>query len=159
MTTKADFNAEEWQRVADGPALAGLIVIAAQRGGTIRETVQMSKAYQEARKEHGDSDLLGEIVATAPQLDPKQFESAQALRAEGLQRIRDAVALLESKATADDVDAYRQFALTVAQRAAEADKSGGFLGIGGERVTDAESAALDELAEALGAERPAPEAG
>ncbi len=43
--------------------------------------------------------------------------------------------------------------LTVAERAAERTKSGGVLGIGGERVSDAERAALDELAAALGVER------
>jgi hypothetical protein len=153
MTTKADFNAEEWEQVLEGPALAGLIVITAQRGGTIRESVQMAKAYTEARKEHAGSDLLSEIVAQPPTVDPRQFESAAQLRSEGLQRIRDAVALLEPKAEPADVEAYKRFVLTVAERAAEATKSGGVLGIGGERVSEAESAALDELAVALGTER------
>lgn len=153
MTTKADFNAQEWEQVLEGPALAGLIVITAQRGGTIRESVQMAKAYTEARKEHAESDLLSEIVAQPPTVDPRQFESAERLRSEGLQRIRDAVAVLEPKAETEDVDAYKRFVLTVAERAAEATKSGGVLGIGGERVSEAESAALDELAVALGTER------
>ncbi len=153
MATKADFNAEEWQQVAEGPAIAGLVVIAAQRGGTIRESIQMAKVYTEARKDHGDSDLLGELVATPPQLDAKQFNSAEELRTEGLQRIRDAVALLESKASAEDVEAYRKFSLAVAQRAAEAHKSGGFLGIGGEAVSNDEAKALDQVAEALGTTR------
>jgi hypothetical protein len=153
MTTKADFNAEEWEQVLEAPALAGLIVITAQRGGTIRESVQMAKAYTEARKEHAGSDLLGEIVAQPPTVDPRQFESAEQLRSEGLQRIRDAVGLLEPKAEPEDLEAYKRFVLTVAERAAEATKSGGVLGIGGERVSDAESAALDELAAALGTAR------
>jgi hypothetical protein len=153
MTTKADFNGKEWDQILQAPALAGLIVIAAQRGGTIRETVQMAKAYNEARKEHGGSDLLSEIVSRPPTVDARQFESAEQLRSEGLQRIRDAVALLEPKAEPGDVEVYKGFALTVAERAAEATKSGGVLGIGGERVSDAESAALDEIAAALGTTR------
>jgi hypothetical protein len=40
--------------------------------------------------------------------------------------------------------------VTVATRAAEADKSGGVLGVGGERVSDAERGALDRIREALG---------
>lgn len=153
MTTKADFNAEEWEQVLEAPALAGLIVITAQRGGTIREGVQMAKAYTEARKEHSESDLLSEVVSQPPTVEPRQFESAEQLRSEGLQRIRDAVALLEPKAEPGDVEAYKRFVLTVAERAAEATKSGGVLGIGGERVSEAESAALDELAAALGTAR------
>ncbi len=153
MTTKADFNADEWQRITEGPALAGMVVIAAQKGGTIRESVQMAKAYTEAREHHGDSDLIGELVATPPQLESKEFNSAEELRTEGLQRIRDSVAMLESKATPEEVDAYRAFSITVAERAAEAHKSGGFLGIGGERVSADESQALDQVAEALGTTR------
>jgi len=153
MTTKAEFNAEEWQQVAEGPALAGLIVIAAQRGGTIRESVHMARAYTEARKLHGDTDLLGEVVAAPPAIDTKRFQTHEALRNTGLARIRDGVALLEAKATPEELEEYRRFTLTVAQAAAEADKSGGFLGIGGERVSEAENAALDQIAEALGTAR------
>lgn len=152
MATKADFDAFEWQTVVEGPALAGLIVIAAQRGGTIRESVAMAKAYAEAEKAHGGHDLLGTIASKAPQLDPREFSSLEELNAEGADRIRNAVATLEGKATPDELDAYRQFTLTVATRAAEADKSGGFLGVGGERISDAERAALDRIREALGLE-------
>jgi hypothetical protein len=153
MTTKADFNAEDWETIVEGPAIAGMIVVMAERGGTIRETVEIAKAYAEARKEHAGSDLLGEIVSSQPSADPREIDSAEQLRSEGVQRIRDAVALLESQGAAEDVDAYKRFALTVAERAAERTKSGGTLGVGGERVSEAESAALDEIAAALGTER------
>jgi hypothetical protein len=154
MTTKADFNAEEWSQLAGAPALAGFIVISAQRGGTIRETVAMSKAYAEAKKEHGDSDLLGELVSTAPQANLGEMKTTEDLRLQGLASLRDAVALLAAKATPEEVEDYRAFTLTVAQRAAEADKSGGVFGIGGERVTDAEREALAAVAEALGTQPP-----
>jgi hypothetical protein len=154
MTTKAEFNAEEWEQVVRTPALAALTVIAAQRGGSLRESLAAGKAYTEAREEH-ESDLIGEIAATPPSLKPGEFSSKEDLRMGALERVREAVALLESKATLEEVDAYKQFTLSVAQRAAEADKSGGVLGIGGERVSDAEREALRELAEALGTEPPA----
>ena len=60
-----------------------------------------------------------------------------------------------AKASPEELDAYKRFTLTVAERAAQADKSGGVLGIGGERVSESESAALDEIAATLGVERPA----
>jgi hypothetical protein len=40
--------------------------------------------------------------------------------------------------------------MTVAQAAAAAHKEGGFLGIGGKQVSDAENQALDEISSALG---------
>lgn len=154
MTTKADFNGEEWTTVAEAPALAGLIVVTAQRGGTIRESLAIGKAYAEAKQQHGDSDLLGELVSAAPRIEPKQFSSPQDLRLRGAEKLREAVDLVEAKATAEEAEAYRGFAMTVAQRAAEADKSGGVLGIGGERVSQAEREALAEVAAALGTEPP-----
>lgn len=41
MTKKADFNADEWAKVVEGPLLAGMQVITADRGGTIRESMAM----------------------------------------------------------------------------------------------------------------------
>jgi hypothetical protein len=40
--------------------------------------------------------------------------------------------------------------MTVAQAVASAHKEGGFLGIGGKQITDAENQALDEISTALG---------
>lgn len=159
MTTKAEFNAEEWAELAGAPAIAGFIVITSQKGGTIRETMAMGKAYAEAKKEHGDSGLLGELVATPPQPDLKGLENQQELRVQGLAKLRGAIELLESRATAEEVDEYRAFCLAVAERAAAADKSGGVLGVGGERVTDAEREALAAVAEALGTQPPELPAG
>ena len=53
MTAKADFTEEEWQQVLEAPPSAGLVVIASDRGGSIRETFSMAKAYAEAHKKPG----------------------------------------------------------------------------------------------------------
>jgi hypothetical protein len=153
MTTKAEFNAEEWDTIARAPALAGLIVIASQRGGTIRESLAMAKVYKEAQKSHGSGDLLGDLVSSAPNLDAREFSSKEDMHTTGLQKITEAVELVKAKASAEELADYRGFAMSIAEHAAEADKSGGFLGIGGERVTGKEEAALDEIAAALGTER------
>ena len=51
MTTKSEFNADEWERVARGPALAGVMVALADRGGTFRESLALGKAYAAAKRE------------------------------------------------------------------------------------------------------------
>jgi len=145
MTKKADFNAEEWSLVLEAPPLGGLIVITAQRGGTMRESISLGKAYAEARSAHGNSELLDAIVAERPEMEPKKYGSMEELRGQGLDRIREAVALLEQKATPDEVDDYKRFVVGLAERAAHAHKSGGFLGIGGEEVSDAEREAMDQI--------------
>jgi hypothetical protein len=156
MTGKADFTDEEWEQILQGPPTAGLIVITAQRGGSFRESFSMAKAYSEARRQHGDSELLDTIASTKPEVDHTRYHSPEELKEHGLGHLRDAVALLEQKATPEEVDDYKRFVINLAQRVAEAHKEG-FLGLSGERVSDAEREAIEEIAGALGtgSEQPA----
>ena len=149
MTGKSDFTDEEWEQILQGPPTAGLIVITAQRGGSFRESFSMAKAYSEARRQHGDSELLDTIASTKPEVDHTRYHSPEELREHGLAHLRDAVALLEQKATPEEVDDYKRFVINLAQRVAEAHKEG-FLGLSGERVSDAEREAIEEIAQALG---------
>jgi hypothetical protein len=144
MTTKAAFTPEEWRAVLEGPPSAGMIVIMASRGGMFRETMAMAKAYAEARAQHGQSELLDEIVAAKPKADHTRYHSADELRDNGLRHLRTAVALLETKATAEEVDEYRRFVLTVADKVAVAHREDG------QRVSPAEAEAIDQIAAALG---------
>jgi hypothetical protein len=144
MTTKAAFAPEEWTVVLEGPSTAGMIVITAAHGGTFRETIAMSKAYTEARGEHGESELLDEIVAAKPKVDHTRYHSPEELRDNGLGHIRDAMALLESKATAEERDEYRHFVLTLANKVASAHREHG------QDVSPAEAEAIQQITAALG---------
>ena len=149
MTGKASFTPEEWTLILEGPPSAGLIVVTAQRGGSFRESIAMAKAYIEARKHHGESELLDEIVAAKPEHDHTRYHSAEELKQAGLGHLRDAVGLLESKATPEEVEDYRRFVLTLADKVASAHREGG------QAVSDAERAAIKEIAGALGTVAPA----
>jgi hypothetical protein len=149
MTGKADYTEEEWKLLREAPTSAGLLVIQADRGGVIRETFSMAKAYADERREHGASQLLDDIVSEKPEVDRTRFQSAEDLRASLLQHIRDAVSLLDGKATPEELAEYRQFLTNVAGRVAEAHREG-FLGMSGDRVSDAEQQALAEIADAAG---------
>jgi hypothetical protein len=140
MTTSADFTPEEWETVREGPTSAGMIVSTADRGGTFREVFAIAKAYTEARQEHGDSELLDELVSHKPEMDRTKAHSTEELKEHGLQRISDAVALVEQKATAQELDDYRRFVVSLAQRVAAAKSD----------VSDAETAAIAEIEAALG---------
>jgi hypothetical protein len=145
MTNKASFSPEEWKVVLEGPPAAGLMVITAAHGGTFRETFAMSKAYTEARAEHGESELLDEIVSAKPKADHTRYHSADELRDGSLGHLRDAMALLESKATAEERDDYRRFVITLANKVAAAHEEHG------QSVSPAEAAAIQQITEALGA--------
>jgi hypothetical protein len=143
VTRRADFTEEEWERVLEGPTTAGMIVLMAERGGSIRESFSMAKAYTEARRRHGESELLDEVVSSKPKVDRTKHRSLEELREHGLGELHDAVRLLERKATPEEVDDYRRFALGLAERVAAAHREGG------QQVSDAERVAIDQIEAAL----------
>jgi hypothetical protein len=148
MTDKAAFNAEEWDKLLEVPALAALRVIAADRGGTIRESLSLGRVYADARSSTDDA-LLEAIVSSAPHVDPQGLKDPGALEARLHESAREALRILDEKATPEEVEAYRQFVVKVADTVAHAHKEGGFLGIGGKEVSESEQAALDDLAATL----------
>jgi hypothetical protein len=150
MTKKADFNAEEWSMVVEGPLLAGMRVITADRGGTIRESLAMGQVYAQARQRHGESELLDDLVSSPPALDQERLRGAGDLGGASTEGLRDALAILEQKASLEEVEAYKRFVASVAEAAAKAHKEGGFIGIGGKQVSESEQAALDEIEATLG---------
>ena len=163
MTTKAEFNADEWSRVLLGPFMAGLTLVTAERGGTLRESMEIARAYAEERQDPDAPELTREIVADRPAVDPQRFAppsgeraTPEDLRARGHEVLRDALGVLEGKADPEEVEAYKRFCLEIAERVAERTKSGGMMGVGAKSVSDAEQAALDELGATLGI---SPEAG
>jgi hypothetical protein len=145
MTAKADFTPEEWDLILEGPPSAGLIVSTAERGGTFREAFSIAKAYTEARKRHGESQLLDEIASAKPEVDRSRHGSVEELKEHALGRIREAVGLLELKASAEEVDDYRGFVLAVAERVAAAKTEEG-----DQPATESERAAIAEIGAAMG---------
>ena len=151
MTTKADFTPQDWELVLEGPPSAGMIVATAQRGGTLRESLSMAKAYTQAREHHGQSELLDEIVAAKPKLDHTRYRSMEELREHSLAHLRDAVALVERQASPQELDDYRQFIVHLAEKVAGAHREGGH---GEGPVSEAEQEAIAAIAQAVGAAAP-----
>jgi hypothetical protein len=145
MTTKSDFTTEEWQLILEAPPSAGVIVVTAQRGGSFREAIAIAKSYAEARQQHGESELLDEIVAAKPERDHTHNRSAEELKQHGLQHLHDSVAVLEGKATAVEVEEYRRFIITLSHNVAAAHREHG------QDVSESEQAAINDIAGALGA--------
>jgi hypothetical protein len=141
MTAKSAFSPADWQTVLEGPPTAGLIVITAAHGGTIA----MAGAYTEARREHGDSELLDEIVAAKPKLEHNRFHSPDELKEHGLAQLREAVSLVGKTATAEELNDYRHFVVTLADKVAAAHREHG------QSVSPAEAAAIQDITTAVGA--------
>jgi hypothetical protein len=141
MTGKADFTEEEWNTLRQGPPSAGMIVLISSKGGSFRETWALAKTFAEARKQHGESELLDALVADKP--DTPRFHSPEEADEKGLELLRQAVALVRGKAP-DDVEGYKGFVLEVARRVAEAHKEGE------QAVSPEEQEAIGKIESALG---------
>jgi hypothetical protein len=145
MTGRAAFTEQEWKTILEGPPSAGMIVITAGRGGTIRETLAIGKTYAEARQQHGSSELLDAIVAAKPEIDHTHYRSFEELKQHGLEHLRDAVEVLGAKATAEELADYRRFVLALAEKVAAAHREDGVA------VSPPEEAAIGEISTSLGA--------
>jgi len=103
-----------------------------------------AKTFAEARKQHGESELLDALVAEKP--DVPRYHSAEEAEQAGLSRLAEAVALVQQKATPDELESYKQFTLSVAQRVAEAHEEEG------EPVSQAERDAIERIKGTLGSD-------
>src|SRR5215208_4285304 len=103
MTEQTDFSPDEWELVTEAPPGAGLVVALASRGGSFRESFSMAKAYVETRDHYGASELLDAIVGTKPKVDRSHRGSYPEVEEYRLKRLRQAVEVLEVKATPEEI--------------------------------------------------------
>jgi hypothetical protein len=124
MAGKADFTEQEWETLQKGVTGSALLVSLADRGffDTFKEVGAISKHLKEAR-EKSPSQLVKEVAeirgtgfGLTAKPDEVETETTQALSA--------AVSTLQAKAP-DEVDAYRNLVLEVAQSVAAAAKDVG----------------------------------
>lgn len=163
MTTKADFSSAEWEVLRDAPHLVVLAVALAGASGffgSIAEAMAPSGIIRDALQ--GSNQLLREVCekeeATSSIESIKNLAKASgdfagiqaALRKEAIDKSRAAIDLLRQKGAPEDMAAYRDFLIRLGDKVANAAKEGGFLGFGGERVSEHERTLLAELAEAVG---------
>jgi hypothetical protein len=167
MANKEQFTAEEWNALRGTPHTVALAVAMSGASGivgSIKEAVASSASLVEAMK--GDNEFLRAVCAREeigeaqkslraglPQIERTDFTVAkEKVEALALDQVREAVAILQRKAPAD-VASYRSFVRGLGERVANAAKEGGFLGFGGDRVSDGERQMLAGLDAALGVTR------
>jgi hypothetical protein len=158
MTTKADYTAEEWDLLTRGPITASMAIVAASPSGpigVIQELSAVGRALQEASQSGEPNALINALVSDVkagyrPSGMREQGQQPEEIKDLALQTCQEIAALLARKAPVPEAEGFKRWLLTAAQQAAEAAKEGGFLGIGGVRVSAAEQAVLAELAGRLG---------
>ena len=160
MATKTDFTAEEWQQIQRAPFMAGLAVVAASPSGpfgVVKELFAVGKKLGEVKTQGTSNDLIkalvGDIEAGAKDLSaPAELKGKrpEEVKSYAIESVRQVAALIDKKTKPDEAQGFKQWLVSVAQKVAEAAKEGGFLGIGGTRVSEAEAATIKELSTSLG---------
>ena len=157
MTTKADYTPEEWTLLMQAPMMAALNVIAASPSGPIgvvQEMMVVTKAALGAVEKASGNELIAAVAAefkeTKGDTAKPEGLKAEELKSRSLEHLRQVAALLGQKSNPEEATAFKGWLVEMAGNVASAAKEGGFMGIGGTAVTEAETAALKEVAEALG---------
>ncbi len=140
--------------------MAGIAVSAAQPSGLwglLKESFASGTALVTAKMDPGSNPLIKAVVA--------DFESGRSIardgvkaqltgskpgeiKAKSIETLRQAGAVIDAKAR-DDAAVFKGWLRQISQHVAEAATEGGFLGIGGVRVSESEKATLTEISSAL----------
>ena len=160
MTSRSAYSDDEWGLLVGLPQSVMIAASAAETDGG-RRTLAESEAGLDAIAAGRDSgnplvrDVATELVERVGDPDTGA-ESAvvplpdrEAGLAEVLTRARGAATLLTARAGPGDAAAYKHWLVGIAEQVVEAARSGGFLGIGGERVSESERRFVEELSTIL----------
>jgi hypothetical protein len=163
MAKQEAFTTDEWTLLRLAPSLISGGMAAADPSGifsSIKEAAAGASGMAEAFKANSALELFGALAAdrSIPGMpDPKSLlgegtreQQMATFKGNVLARVSSAVELVAKKASPAEADAYRQMLVSVANKAAEASKEGGFLGFGGVRVSEKEQAFIAEVKKAAG---------
>jgi len=162
MSDKSNFTADEWKILLESVTMAGIAVSAADPSGLwglLKESLAGGSALAQAKMDPGANPLIKAIIAEfdTPQgravaRDDLQQKLAGCkspeIKTRCIETLRQAGAVVDAKAPGD-ATAFKGWLRQISQQVAEAANEGGLLGIGGERVSEAEKATLREISSAL----------
>lgn len=166
MATRNDFSAEQWQALRNAPQIVALATAAAGNSGlfgSISEGMAMASTMAAAMR--GEQPLIREIfgkdeIRAAQDQIKGMVKSATdkaslntLLQKAATEATSAALAALTAKGATADADAFRALLAGIGQKVANASTEGGFLGFGGERVSDGERQFLAQLDALVGTKK------
>jgi hypothetical protein len=163
MATKDTFTSDEWTLLRIAPSFVSVGISAADPSGlfsSIKEVVAGANRTMTTLHANNRLELFAALAADrsipgVPDVDAlvgrgTREQQLQSFRRAALERVTSATAVIAAKASPAEADAYRNMLVAVAEEAANAAKEGGFLGIGGVRVSEKERTFIDEVSRAAG---------
>lgn len=159
MQDDAPYSPVEWAILTELPIRVLAASMRADETGDLGLLMQQATGLAELSSranEYASSSLVqrvfehykssGDGEAQTLQLSEQWIER---LLPDTVQRARQASEILDAKASVEDAAAYKLWLLETAAAVCAAARTGGFLGFGGERISEKEQAFLDDLADAF----------
>lgn len=158
---RQQFSDTEWRDLVTGPGQAALYVMTASPSGVtgiFAEMQALSTVMQERVLQDPRGPLKEAMAHTfrardLPEQPKERGKKHDELHAEAHQTLRRA-AWVSARLPAEQRQEYAELLNTVAEQTANASTNGGFFGIGGERVTERERAAIAEIRTLFGGAGP-----
>ena len=161
MTGKSNFTPDEWKVLLEGVMAPGIAITAADPSGLwglLKESFAGGTELAKAKTDPGANALIkavvddfgtaeGSAARDALKANFRDSKPAQ-IKDKCIEVLRQAAAIVDAKAPGDST-AYKRWLQQISQHVAEASTEGGFLGIGGVPVSEAEQATLTEISTAL----------
>jgi hypothetical protein len=160
MDVKNAFSDDEWKIVADLPSwvVAAAIKVQPSSGlGEVSELVNGLRILPDTAGLFDEESLVGQVFA---EYRRDGYGEAEILRltddwkpeyeASAIDRCTRAAELVDSRVEPMAAAEYKSWIAGAAQSVIESVTTGGFLGFGGERVTDSEQSFLNRVRAALG---------
>ena len=162
MADKSNFTPDEWQLLLESMMMAGIAVSAADPSGLwglLKEGFAESSSLAAAKADPATKPLIkavvedfftsqGRTIAHDGMKEKLSGLKPPEMKAKCIETLGQAGAVVDAKAP-DDAAAFKAWLRQISQHVAEAASEGGFFGIGGTQVSDAEKATLEEISGAL----------
>lgn len=157
MTTKGDFDEQDWARIVRAPFVAGMAITLADPGGPIEAGKESMASMKSATNPPSREQLLSEVALDIQaelqqRHNPLKGFKPEAGRPPGeqiLDELRAVAGLVRSKADPEEATAFSAWLVQSAQAAADAAKEGGFMGFGAEQVSQRETDMIEQVRSAV----------
>lgn len=157
MTSKQDFDEQEWTRIVRAPFVAGMAITLADPGGPIEAAKETMATLKAATNPPSREQLLTDVALDLQTMTQQRHNPLKGFKPNAgspageqvVEELRGVQGLVAAKAEPEEAAAFGNWLVHVAQAAADAAKEGGFMGFGAEQVSEREKAMIDHVRSAV----------
>lgn len=164
MSTLTDYTQDQVEKLMAAPMLVSMYIMGSSLSGPVGLVKEMMagvetamKAAKETAPDSVLTALFSEENMKLQQVKMQEETRESTAEAQNMDEaktkmlgdVKQAVGIISAKGSPEEISAYKKLIVEVAENVANAAKEGGFMGIGGALVNDAEKTAISEIQKAV----------